>query len=180
MSTIISNASKAESSECTHFGFFVITVDTNTSTGFTNWEITRRVMSLSVMMPDKAPSASSNKAASTRFDVIFDATSKIVDESGIVTGALSRSLLTGRSFDLEAFMAVLGILMTELVKFDRFVRFVKSEKTGRVAGGAGDEQSKRPFSFLSKSALFRRLDLRRFTTIFFFFGCGDSIDGCCP
>ena len=52
LSTIISKASNAESSSCTHFGFFVITESTHVARGSTNWDTTRLVMSLSVMMPD--------------------------------------------------------------------------------------------------------------------------------
>ena len=91
LSTIISNASRAESSSCTHFGFFVITSLTHTSDGFTNWLTTLLVMSLSVMIPDNDPSSSSNRAASTRHPLILHATSSIELLSGIVTGALGRS-----------------------------------------------------------------------------------------
>ena len=51
LSTIISKASSAESSSCTHFGFLVITESTQVARGSTNWDTTRLVMSLSVMMP---------------------------------------------------------------------------------------------------------------------------------
>jgi len=47
LSTIISNASSAESSICTHLGFFVITSRTFVDAGSTASDSTRRVMSLS-------------------------------------------------------------------------------------------------------------------------------------
>ena len=97
LSTIISSASRAESDECTHLGFFVITAEVTVPAATRDIEITRRVTSLSVRMPDKAPSASSSSAASTRLRAIFLATSKMLSVSSAVMGALGLSLDTGRS-----------------------------------------------------------------------------------